>query len=79
MEAVSAGHYQFVNFGAFGKIQILTIEGLLNSTESPRYPDLSRGSIGSKKAKVEKAQVEQGELLEVLTSGTKGEDGGRFV
>jgi DNA modification methylase len=63
VEAVSAGHYQSPHSGAFDKIQILTIEGLLNGTEVPRYPDLSRGSTGSKKAKVEEAQGEQGELF----------------
>ena len=62
VEAVSAGHYQSANFGAFDKIQILTIEGLLNGTETPHYPDLSRGSTGFKKAKVEETQGEQGEL-----------------
>jgi hypothetical protein len=35
---------------------------LLNGTEAPRYPDLSRGSTGSRKARVEEAQGEQGEL-----------------
>ena len=63
VEAVSAGHYQSPHSGAFDKIQILTIEGLLNGTEAPRYPDLSRGSTGSRKARVEEVQGEQGELL----------------
>jgi DNA modification methylase len=62
VEAVSAGHYQAPHSGAFDKIQILTIEGLLNGTEAPRYPDLSRGSTGSRKARVEEVQGEQGEL-----------------
>ena len=34
--------YQSAHYGAFDKIQILTIEGLLSGTESPHYPDLSR-------------------------------------
>ncbi len=63
VEAVSAGHYQSPHSGAFDKIQILTIEGLLNGTEAPRYPDLSRGSTGSKKAKVEEVDGQQGELF----------------
>jgi site-specific DNA-methyltransferase (adenine-specific) len=62
VEAVSAGHYQSPHSGAFDKIQILTVEGLLNGTEAPRYPDLSRGSTGSRKARVEEVQGEQGEL-----------------
>ncbi len=62
VEAVSAGHYQSANFGAFDKVQILTIEGLLNGTEQAHYPDLSRGSTGSRKARVEEADGQQGEL-----------------
>jgi site-specific DNA-methyltransferase (adenine-specific) len=62
VEAVSAGHYHSPHSGDFDKIQILTIEGLLNGTEAPRYPDLSRGSTGSRKARVEEVQGEQGEL-----------------
>jgi hypothetical protein len=43
--------------------RVLTIEGLLNGTEAPRYPDLSRGSTGSKKAQVEETGGEQGDLF----------------
>jgi len=63
VEAVSAGHYQSAHYGAFDKIQILTIEGLLNGTESPRYPDLSRGGASFRKAKVEETRSGQQELL----------------
>ena len=59
VEAVSAGHYQSAHYGAFDKIQILTIEGLLNGTESPRYPDLSRGGASFRKAKVEETRSGQ--------------------
>ncbi|MCI0478600.1 MAG: restriction endonuclease [Anaerolineales bacterium] len=62
-EAASAGFYESPNHGAFPKIQILTIEGLLNGTESPRYPDLSRGAISFKQAKPEKKKGKQGKLL----------------
>jgi predicted RNase H-like HicB family nuclease len=62
-EAASAGFYESPNHGAFPKIQILTIEGLLNGTESPRYPDLSRGAISFKPAKPEKKKGKQGKLL----------------
>jgi len=51
------------HYDAFDKVQILTIEGLLNGTESPRYPDLSRGSASFRKAKVEETQSGQQELL----------------
>jgi adenine specific DNA methylase Mod len=63
VEAVSAGYYESPHSGAFEKIQILTIDGLLNGTESPRYPDLSRGSTSFKPAKVEEEQGDQPELL----------------
>ena len=62
-EAASAGFYESPHSGAFPKIQILTIEGLLNQTESPRYPDLSRGAVSFKQAKVEKKKGKQGKLL----------------
>jgi site-specific DNA-methyltransferase (adenine-specific) len=52
-EAVKAGYYQSPSGASFPKIQILTIEGLLNGTEQPRYPDLMRGGLMFKKAKKE--------------------------
>ena len=51
------------HFGDFDKIQILTIDGLLNGTEAPRYPDLSRGGASFKSARVEEASAQQDELL----------------
>lgn len=54
-EAVSAGFYDS-QFGAFPKIQILTVEDLLNGTEGPRYPDMARGGLNFKKAKKEKKE-----------------------
>jgi hypothetical protein len=47
------GHANEAQITAFG----------IRGTESPRYPDLSRGSTGSKKAKVEEAKGQQGELF----------------
>lgn len=61
-EATSAGYYESPWYGAFPKIQILTIEGLLNGTEKPRYPDPSRGGLSFKKAKVEEQKGVQGKL-----------------
>lgn len=63
VEAVSAGHYHSAHFGDYDKIQILTIEGLLNGSESPHYPDLSRGGASFKLARVEQEQAQQGGLL----------------
>ncbi|HNT77476.1 MAG TPA: site-specific DNA-methyltransferase, partial [Anaerolineae bacterium] len=62
-EAASAGYYESPHSGAFPKIQILTIDGLLTGAEAPRYPDLSRGSVTFKKAQVEKPTGEQPSLL----------------
>lgn len=62
-EAASAGFYESPNHGAFPKIQILTIEGLLNQTEAARYIDLSRGGETFKQAKTEKQKSKQGKLL----------------
>lgn len=57
-EAVSAGFYDS-QFGSFPKIQILTIEDLLNGTEGPRYPDMARGGLNFKKTKKEKKDNQQ--------------------
>lgn len=62
-EASSAGMYESPHSGAFPKIQILTIAGLLEGKESPRYPDLSRGSVSFKRSKVEQERGKQKELL----------------
>ncbi|MDP4200261.1 MAG: restriction endonuclease [Bacteroidota bacterium] len=63
-EAVSAGFYDEPRFGTeYPKLQILTIEGLMNGTERPRYPDLSLGRSTFKRAQVEDVSGEQGRLL----------------
>jgi site-specific DNA-methyltransferase (adenine-specific) len=49
-EATAAGHYESPFHGAVPKIQILTVEALLNGTK-PQLPDLSRGAQTFKKAK----------------------------
>lgn len=62
-EALSAGYYESPHSGAFAKIQILTIEGLLNGTERPNYPDLARGGLSFKKAKAEEGGGDQQTLF----------------
>jgi len=63
-EAIKEGYYADpVSKGNFPKIQLLTIEGLLNRTERTLYPDLSRGATTFKKAKVEEKKVEQKKLF----------------
>ena len=51
-EAVAAGHYESPYHGTVPKIQILTVEALLNGVK-PQLPDLSRGEQTFKKAKRE--------------------------
>jgi site-specific DNA-methyltransferase (adenine-specific) len=63
-EAASAGHYESPHHGAFPRIQILTIQGLLDGTERPRWPDLSYGEQTFKKAKTTGKAVKQKGLFE---------------
>ena len=56
-EAVKEGFYASPTTGAeFPRIQILTIAGLLNGTESARYPDLAKGGHTFKKAKIDQGR-----------------------
>jgi site-specific DNA-methyltransferase (adenine-specific) len=52
-EAVKAGYYASPIGANFPKLQILTIDGLLNDTERAKYPDLMLGGLVFKKAKKE--------------------------
>jgi hypothetical protein len=60
-EALTAGFYESPNFKSseYPKIQILTIEGLLNGTQRPRYPDLSQGAYTFKRATQELEAAEE--------------------
>lgn len=62
-EATSAGFYDSPDGRSYPKIQILTIEGPLNGTESPTYPDFSRGELTHKKARTEQEKGKQGKLM----------------
>lgn len=62
-EALTAGYYQAAHFGAFPKLQILTIEGVLNGVERPLYPDLAQGGLTFKKAERETPTRKQETLL----------------
>lgn len=62
-EAASAGFYESPAHGAFPKIQILTIEGLVAGREQPRYPDLARGGHTFRQAKREGGDGKQGGLF----------------
>jgi len=63
-EAAAVGYYESPVVGkSFPKIQILTIEKLLNGAEQVLYPDLGRGGLTFKKAKKEEKQLDQKELF----------------
>ncbi|MDE1941770.1 MAG: restriction endonuclease [Betaproteobacteria bacterium] len=63
-EAIKEGFYTSPDTAkAYPKIQILTIEGLLNGTERADYPDLSQGGTTFKKAKREAKVAEQKDLF----------------
>lgn len=62
-EAHAAGFYHSPHHGDFPKIQILTVDGLLNGAEAARYPDLAQGGLTFKKATPETPAQEQSRLL----------------
>ena len=62
-EAAAAGHYESPLHGAFPRIQILTIEGLLGGAERPKYPDMSLGAQTFKAAKKSTKVQKQGGLF----------------
>ena len=64
VEAVKEGFYiSPATGGAFPKVQILSIEGLLAGTERALYPDLSQGAATFKKAKREEKTSDQTKLF----------------
>ena len=48
----------------YPKIQILTIEGLLNGTQQARHPDFSMGQQTFKQAQKETKKADQTSLLD---------------
>ena len=62
-EAATAGHYESPLHGAFPRIQILTVEGLLNGTERARFPDMSAGANTIPSAKTEEKRGVQTSFL----------------
>lgn len=61
VEALNAGFYEseFYPNKEFPRIQILTIEGLMNGTERAVYPDLTKGAYNFKKAQKETDAITQ--------------------
>ena len=58
-EAASAGMYESPHHGAFPKLQILTIEGLLSGKERAQFPDMAYGAQTFKHAKKEEGVEQQ--------------------
>ncbi len=56
-EAASAGFYESPFHGAYPKIQILTVGGLLDGTERPEYTDMSKGGMTFKRAQREQPRA----------------------
>lgn len=63
-EAASASHYESPHHGAFARTQILSIQGLVDGSERPHWPDLFFGEQNFKKAKVAGKNAEQKGLFE---------------
>lgn len=63
-EALKAGYYHHtLTDREFRKIQILTIQGLLDGTQNPAFPNLTQGSITFKKAKQDTFSTGQNDLF----------------
>ncbi len=62
-EAASAGMYESPHHGAFPKLQILTIEGLLSGKERAQYPDMAYGAQTFTHAKAEARTGKQKDLF----------------
>lgn len=64
-EALKAGYYESPHFAPVEKIQILSIEGLMDKTHMPHYPDMSGGSHTFRRAVKEKRKGGKQEELGV--------------
>ncbi|MDR1662525.1 MAG: restriction endonuclease [Azoarcus sp.] len=63
-EAIKEGYYESpVTRVSFPKLQILTLEGLLEGRERAAYPDLSQGAVTFKKTKTEQKKAKQEKLF----------------
>lgn len=58
-EAIKAGYYESATGASFPKIQILTVKGLIDGTERPNYPDLTRGGLMFNKARREQTEKQR--------------------
>jgi adenine specific DNA methylase Mod len=62
-EATKEGFYTSPQVANFPRLQILTIEGLLEGREQARYPDLARGGHTFKKAQLDEGRADQKTLF----------------
>jgi DNA modification methylase len=67
-EGIKAGYYISPQGKKFPKLQILTIEGLLRRTESPKYLDLSAGQETFRRVRPEQYVQDQHDLFSVEAS-----------
>jgi len=64
IEAASAGFYESPMGVSYPRIQILTVEGLMNGSERPAYPLSQSGGLTFKRTKVEVRNTRQAGLFE---------------
>ncbi len=62
-EAAKEGFYDSPAGASFPRLQLITIEGLLEGKERAVYPDLAQGGHTFKKAKVSEQKADQAELF----------------
>jgi DNA modification methylase len=67
-EATAAGFYSSPTGKKFPRIQILTIEDLLEGKDAARYPSLDAGGLTFKKAQVEHGEDKQHSLFDRLVA-----------
>ncbi len=70
-EAASAGFYTSPTGAKFPRIQILTIQDLLEQKDMPRYPRMDAGAITFKKAPIEQGPEKQDDLFALSPSASR--------
>lgn len=63
IEATRAGYYESPLGGSYRKIQILTIEGIMDGSERPAYPMSQSGGLTFKSSVVKHKGMRQGNLF----------------
>ncbi len=73
VEATKAGYYESPVSKSFPKVQLLTIQDLLEKKAAAEYPDLARGGLTFKKAKSDEGTADQHDMFS-RTHGGFAED-----